>query len=75
MCGWSDPPGAEPPALGGLLGDGMDPARAALLRRQLVLGPAPEYCVLADESPAGVAADPPPAGLDCHAATRTRLAG
>jgi hypothetical protein len=69
------PAGAEPPTFGGLLGDGMDPARAALLRRQLVLGPAPEYCVLADDSPAGVAATRLPQGWTATPATRTRLAG
>ena len=33
----------------------MDPARAALWQRQMALGPAPEYCLLALEAPAGVA--------------------
>jgi hypothetical protein len=46
-------PGAEPPLLGALLGDGMDPRSSGLWRRQLVLGPGPEYCVLAAEQPAG----------------------
>jgi hypothetical protein len=41
--------------LGELLGDGMDRRHASLWRRQLVLGPAPEYCLLANEIPAGVA--------------------
>ncbi len=46
--------------LGELLGDGMDPRHASLWRRQLVLGPASEFCLLAREDsvfdqPAGVA--------------------
>jgi hypothetical protein len=49
------PRGVQPPVLGELLGDGMDGARASLWRRQLVFGPAPEYCLLAHEPPAGVA--------------------
>ena len=46
--------------LGELLGDGMDPRHASLWRRQLVLGPASEFCLLVREEsvfdqPAGVA--------------------
>ncbi len=51
----SRPPGSRRGALSELLGDGMDPEHASLWRRQLVLGPAPEYCLLASEPPAGVA--------------------
>ena len=40
----------------------MDPAHASLWRRQLVLGPAPEFCLLAGEVPAGVAPTRLPAG-------------
>jgi hypothetical protein len=49
------------PALAQLLGDGIDPERDGLWQRCLVLGPAPEYCLLAGASspegaaPAGVA--------------------
>jgi hypothetical protein len=49
------PPGSKSRLLGELLGDGMDRRHASLWRRQLVLGPAPEYCLLASEIPAGVA--------------------
>jgi hypothetical protein len=51
----SRPPGSRHGIVGELLGDGMDRRQASLWRRQLVLGPAPEYCLLADEIPAGVA--------------------
>jgi hypothetical protein len=56
------PPGAPRRDLDEMLGDGMEPSRASLWRRQLVLGPAPEYCLLADEMPPGVGADRLPAG-------------
>jgi hypothetical protein len=39
--------------VGELLVDGVDRARASLWRRALVLGPAPEHCVLAPQAPAG----------------------
>jgi hypothetical protein len=47
--------GHESPTIASLLGDGMDPATAGLWRRCIGLGPAPEYCLLASEPPAGVA--------------------
>ena len=51
---WVSPArGREKPAMADLLGDGMDP-QAGLWRRSLGLGPAPEYCLLAPEPPAGV---------------------
>jgi hypothetical protein len=55
-------PGREPPSLGALLGDGIDPTRDGLWRRCLVLGPGPEHCVLAAEPPPGVASSRLPAG-------------
>jgi hypothetical protein len=42
------------PLFAALLGDGMDGAHAGLWQRQLALGPAPEYCILAAEPPSGV---------------------
>ncbi len=60
-------PGIERLALGELLGDGMDPRHASLWRRQLVFGPAPEFCLLAGDRAklgllAGVAPTRLPAG-------------
>ena|SRR5437588_7928376 len=53
---WIEPSGSTNAAeMGALLGDGMDPSSASVWRRQLVLGPAPEFCVLSREQPAGVA--------------------
>jgi hypothetical protein len=49
------PSGSRQRMLGELLGDGMDRRRASLWRRQLALGPAPEFCLLASELPPGVA--------------------
>jgi hypothetical protein len=54
--------GQARPALGQLLGDGIDPERDGLWQRCLVLGPAPEYCLLAGEAPAGVAPSRLPQG-------------
>jgi hypothetical protein len=50
------------PTIADLLADGVDPTSAGLWRRSLALGPAPEYCLLAPEPPAGVAATRLPAG-------------
>ncbi len=66
---------AKAPTFAALLGDGMDPRLAGLLRRSLVLGPAPEYCVLADEVPAGVAATRLPRGWSATTATRVAITG
>ena len=54
---WIEKPrGVEAPLLAALLGDGMDGEQAGLWQRQLALGPAPEYCILASAPPPGVAA-------------------
>ncbi len=50
----SRPPGEPRGELAQLLADGIDPAHASLWRRALVFGPAPEYCLLAPETSAGV---------------------
>ncbi len=72
------PAGAPQRQLGELLGDGMDPAHASLWRRQLVLGPAPEFCLLAQEEsvfdePAGVAPTRLPEGWSATVITRELL--
>jgi hypothetical protein len=57
VAAWIDKPrGIPSPLLAALLADGMNGERAGLWQRQLALGPAPEYCVLAAEAPQGVAA-------------------
>jgi hypothetical protein len=66
-------PGTTRQALGELLGDGMDPGRASLWRRALVFGPAPEYCLLTEEPPAGVAATRLPSGWSAQTCSRERL--
>jgi len=67
------PPGSTQRALGDLLGDGMDPRHASLWRRQLVLGPAPEFCLLAREPSAGVADGRLPAGWTARTLEREVL--
>ena len=67
------PPGSERRALGELLGDGMDPRHASLWRRQLVFGPAPEFCLLAPEPSAGVAPTRLPEGWTATTLVRESL--
>lgn len=66
-------PGVERRPLGELLGDGMDPRHASLWRRQLVFGPAPEFCLLAPEPSAGVAATRLPEGWSASVLARTTI--
>jgi hypothetical protein len=73
--------GHERPALAQLLGDGIDPERDGLWQRCLVLGPAPEYCLLAGasspegEAPAGVAPSRLPEGWTATTLAREVLWG
>jgi hypothetical protein len=59
--------------LGELLADGMDPLRASLWQRQLVLGPAPEFCLLTHEPAPGTAATRLPTGWEALTMPRERL--
>jgi hypothetical protein len=68
----SRPPAARQ-ALGELLGDGIDPEHSSLWRRSLVFGPAPEYCLLAREPPAGVAPSRLPRGWHATITTREEI--
>jgi len=65
--------GVREPALAALLADGMDQTHAGLWQRQLSLGPAPEFCVLAGEPPAGVARTRLAHGWSASAAAREPL--
>ncbi len=69
----SRPPGSPERHIGELLGDGMDPARASLWRRLLVLGPAPEYCLEAGEASQGVASTRLPDGWSARTLERELL--
>jgi len=56
-----------------LLGDGLDRERSGLWRRELALGPAPEYCVLGDAVPSGVRDGRLPAGWSAAHAAREAI--
>jgi hypothetical protein len=66
-------PGHEPPSLGALLGDGIDPERDGLWRRCLVLGPAPEHCLLAGHATPGAGATRLPEGWRAQALARETI--
>jgi hypothetical protein len=65
--------GHRSPAMVDLLSDGVDPQTAGLWRRCLGLGPAPEYCLLATEPPAGVAPSRLPPGWAATVSPRETL--
>jgi hypothetical protein len=69
------PMGQGDPRIADLLDDGASGDAGSLWQRSLVLGPAPEYCLLhnSDESPAGVAAGRLPAGWRATAVPRESL--
>ena len=73
------PSGAEEPQIADLLEDGFDPARSALFQRSLVLGPAPELCLLSAEigeaGETGVAGTRLPPGWRATSAAREPLVG
>jgi hypothetical protein len=56
-----------------LLGDGMDPEHETLWRRELVLGPAPEFCLLGLQTPPGVAPSRLPDGWTATVLAREAL--
>ncbi|HEV3322942.1 MAG TPA: hypothetical protein VG147_12245 [Solirubrobacteraceae bacterium] len=70
----SRPPGEPRGELAQLLADGIDPAHASLWRRALVFGPAPEYCLLAPETPKGVASTRLPNGWRAQEIERELIA-
>jgi len=71
---WIEKPrGVESPLLAALLRDGMDGAHAGLWQRQLALGPASEYCVLAPEVPTGVGPARLPRGWSATVADRAAI--
>ncbi len=73
------PSGPEEPQIADLLEDGFDPARSALFQRSLVLGPAPELCLLSaeigEQNESGVAGTRLPAGWRATSAAREPIVG
>ena len=67
--------GQAVPLLADLLADGACGERASLWRRSLGLGPAPEYCLLAAEEPAGAAPARLPRGWRARVCARARVYG
>ena len=75
---WVTRPGGSGDArLADMLEDGFDPARSALFQRSLVLGPAPELCLLSAEleNETGIAGSRLPAAWSAVSAAREPLVG
>ncbi len=79
LAAWvTRPPGKGDPSVGELLGDGVSSLEGSLWQRCLVLGPAPEFCLLIDaaELPAetGLAPARLPSGWSAELSVRAPLA-
>lgn len=71
---WVDAPrGGGRPELAEMLADGAGGMPVTVWRRELVLGPAPEYCVLAGERPRGTAPARLPEGWAAQSAARQAI--
>lgn len=73
---WVDPPAGgheESDAVALLLADGTEAETSGLWRRELVLGPAPQYCLLTGGDAPGVRAGRLPAGWVAQASRREAL--
>jgi hypothetical protein len=74
LATWISPPrGHHQPLLDDFLADGGEPGHASLWRRQMVLGPAPELCLLSREPVAGVRATRLPDGWTSAVVARSAL--
>jgi hypothetical protein len=74
LATWITPSrGQHETAFDDFLADGVDPEHGSLWRRQLVLGPAPELCLLGRQSAAGVRATRLPHDWTSAAAVRAAL--
>jgi hypothetical protein len=74
----SRPAGESDPMLGELLEDGVSPQQGSLWQRSLVLGPAPEFCLLtagAIDGVTGVSPSRLPHGWEAQAQGREALGG
>ncbi|HEY1833350.1 MAG TPA: hypothetical protein VGG08_02845 [Solirubrobacteraceae bacterium] len=65
--------GTKQQEIGTLLGDGLEGRGASLWQRQLVLGPAPEFCLHSRECPAGATRARLAAGWTAKTLTRESL--
>jgi hypothetical protein len=74
LATWITPPrGHHQQLLDDFLADGVEPGHASLWRRQMVLGPAPELCLLSCEAGAGVRATRLPQGWSTAVVARSPL--